>query len=82
MITVYLFDCKWHMLLMFYIVNIQEWVDMSNFEKSHVMCSVCGTDNNNYYSLGVKFSSLHSNSVQSQFVVLTLHQPDKEWIDR
>ncbi len=47
---------------------------MSNFEKSHVMCSVCGTDENNYYSLGVKFSPLQSNSVQSYFTVLPRHQ--------
>ncbi len=62
------------MLIMFYIVNIQERVDMSSFQKSHVMCSVCGTDDNNYYSLGVKFSALQSNSVQSYFVVLPRHQ--------
>ncbi len=62
------------MLFMFYIVNIQELVDMANFHQSHVMCAVCGTEENNYYSLGATFLVEEDHSVRSKFVVLPRHQ--------
>ncbi len=47
---------------------------MSHFHPSHVMCAVCGAEENNYYSLGATFLVQDDHSVCGQFVVLPRHQ--------
>lgn len=47
---------------------------MAYFHQSHVMCAVCGTEENNDYSLGAKFEAQDAHSVCGEFVVLPRHQ--------
>ncbi len=47
---------------------------MSHFHQSHVMCAVCGAEENNDFSLGVKFCVQEDCSVHSDFSVLPRHQ--------
>lgn len=47
---------------------------MSHFEDCHAMCAVCGSENNNAYSLGVRFAPQNDNSVVSHFTVQSRHQ--------
>ncbi|MBD0786354.1 PaaI family thioesterase [Vibrio sp. Y2-5] len=47
---------------------------MTHFHKTHVMCAVCGKEENNYYSLGAEFTIKEDHTVQSVFTVLPRHQ--------
>jgi len=47
---------------------------MSHFEDRHAMCAVCSSEDDNPYSLGVRFASATDNRVVSHFTVLSRHQ--------